>query len=77
MQAFARMHDTPRAVAEAAPAGLGIAWMPQLVPSQCSATVMRSPLPLTKEPTAVQAFGELHDSSKVLIRERGPGSAEA
>ena len=43
MQAVADVHDTPLRTLRPAPAGLGVAWTDQLVPSQRSASVSLLP----------------------------------
>jgi hypothetical protein len=64
MQAVAEVHDTPlRSALSVTPMGLGVAWTDQVVPSQRSAMVPSPPEPTLTGPTAVQAVGEVHDTS--------------
>ena len=58
MHVLADAHDTPDKPLSIAPAGLGVGWIDQLVPSQrCTSG------PLTEAPTTVQALGDAHDTA--------------
>jgi hypothetical protein len=58
MHAFADEHDTARSSLKPAPAGLGVLWSDQLVPSQASAKALR----VSPVPTAVHAIADKHDT---------------
>ena len=47
VQAVAEGHDTPRNSLPADPAGLGVAWMLQVVPFHASASSAVAPLPVS------------------------------
>jgi hypothetical protein len=47
VQALADVHDTPNSPLKVAPAGFGVGWIVQLVPSQASANVTVVPALLT------------------------------
>jgi len=53
-------HDTPDNVASRAPAGAGVAWITQAVPSSASASGTRMPARSFVAPTAVQDEAEGH-----------------
>jgi len=55
VQADGDVQDTLANWLGAAPAGLGVGWMRQAVPSQCSDKVRRMPDPPAEYPAAVQA----------------------
>lgn len=57
MQSLSDVHDTPLRAVCVAPAGLGVGWIDQLVPSQPSANALGLMLP-----TTVQAVLEVHDT---------------
>jgi hypothetical protein len=57
VQALVEVHDTPLRLAYAAPVGVGVDWIDQLVPSQRSTN---GPFPMW--PTAVHAVAEVHDT---------------
>jgi hypothetical protein len=59
VHAVADVHETPVRKLIGAPAGAGIGWMLQLVPSHLSAITCRAPL----FPTAVHAFGEVQETA--------------
>jgi hypothetical protein len=61
VQVVEDVHDTPFRAMVVAPAGLGVLWIVQLVPSQISASV-RWVLPTSYDPTAVHAVADVHDT---------------
>jgi hypothetical protein len=62
VQAVVAVHDTLLRLKELPLVGLGVDWIDQLVPSQCSANV-EALLPPTADPTAVQAVVEVQDTA--------------
>lgn len=62
MQAEAEAHDTLMSWIDVAPAGFGVGWIVQSVPSQRSARVTCTPEPSMEYPTAVQIDEEAHDT---------------
>ena len=62
VQAVADVHETPLRALTEAPAGLGVAWMDQLVPFQDSASVAWVPVLPVESPTAVQAVADVHET---------------
>ena len=62
MQALAEVHDTADKRLVVAPTGLGVAWIVQRVPFQCSARVPSVPALLACEPVAVHALAAEHDT---------------
>jgi hypothetical protein len=61
------VHDTALSRLLVAPVGLGVGWIAQLAPFQCSANVTRWPALSTKSPMAMQAVLDAHDTPwKVL-----------
>src|SRR5215813_680830 len=65
-QRAAEGQETPSKVSWRGFGGVGMGWMVQLVPSQCSASVC-SPLP-SAVPTAVQLFGESQETASSADR---------
>ena len=61
MQAEAEVHDTPVSRLLLTPAGSGVGWTVQRVPSQCSDNVTR-PDAFEVHPTAVHEVGELQET---------------
>jgi hypothetical protein len=49
-----------------APAGLGVGWIAQVLPFQCSASVTRAPA-APEEPIAVQFVEVVHDTPDKLL----------
>ena len=77
VHALAEVHDTPLRALTEAPAGLGVAWMDQAVPFQCSASVpWRPPLP-EEYPVAVHALAEVHETALKMLPEAPAGCGVA
>ena len=77
VHALAEVHDTPLRALTEAPAGLGVAWMDQAVPFQCSASVpWRPPLP-EEYPVAVHALAEVHETALKMLPEASAGCGVA
>jgi hypothetical protein len=55
-------HDTPNRRLLAAPVMVGVRWIDQRVPFQCSANATPAPARLVKYPTAVQVVPDAHDT---------------
>src|SRR5271155_297329 len=70
MQADAEVQDTPYRKLEGAPAGLGVRWMRQCLPFQCSASVTSVSPSLPALPTAVHEVADQHDTPNRVL----PGS---
>ena len=70
VQAVADEQDTPPKLLDVAPAGLGMDWIDQRVPFQCSASVgPAGPAVLVlAPPTAVQALADVHDTPLKLLK---------
>ncbi len=62
VQASREGHQTPASESLVAPRGDGAGWIAQFVPSHRSTSVSSKPAELPKNPTAVQEFGEVHDT---------------
>jgi hypothetical protein len=77
VQAVAAEHDTARSSLASDPAGLGTAWIRQLVPFHRSASDVVVPVLPLCAPTAVQAFAAEHDTAKNPLSgwPAGPGTA--
>jgi hypothetical protein len=61
---LAPRHETPKRALKTAPAGLGLAWMDQLVPFHASARVrLEPPVPETQLPAPVQEVSVGHETS--------------
>jgi hypothetical protein len=75
VHAVADVHDTPSRPLVVVPAGLGTVWIDQLVPFHRSANGRELPVLLIKEPTAMQAVLEVHDTcaSPLDVAPGGPG----
>jgi hypothetical protein len=67
VQAVADEHDTPRSRLFLAPVGLGVGWMDQRVPFQCSASVSSPEELLKYDPAAVQEVTDGHDTPCKLL----------
>jgi hypothetical protein len=63
VQAVAELHDTPYKALSMAPSGLGAVCTVQEVPFHTSANVSKKPELPEKDPTAVQAVAELHETA--------------
>jgi hypothetical protein len=67
MHAVVDAHETPDStpplLVTATPGGFGVLWIVQFLPRQRSASVTGSPSLLALGPTAVQAFGAVHDTA--------------
>ena len=63
VHAFSDTHDTPLRALSVAPTALGVGWISQLVPSQCSTSATTEQHDSVSEPTAVQSVGDEHDTS--------------
>jgi hypothetical protein len=55
------VHETPSSPLPLAPAGFGVGWIDQLVPSRRCASVTSTSAPLVKNPTAVQESTREHE----------------
>ena len=77
VHALAEVHDTPLRALALAPAGLGVAWMDQAVPFQCSASVPWRPRPLKEFPVAVHAAAEVHETALKMLPEAPAGCGVA
>jgi hypothetical protein len=64
VHADADAHDTPSRLLPAAPFGLGVLWIAQLVPFHRSARVACAPAPLVKLPTATHADADVQDTAE-------------
>jgi len=60
---LADVHETPEKVLDASPAGVGVDWIDQLVPSQASAKVTLGPELSAALPTASQEVEEMHETA--------------
>jgi hypothetical protein len=67
VQAVAEVHDTPVRLLFWAPGGGGVAWVAHLAPSQRSARLTLTPLPPSKDPTAVQAVADGQETAERLL----------
>jgi hypothetical protein len=70
VHAVAVVHTTPVSGAPCAPAGLGVLWIDQVLPSQRSAKDAEEGRPA---PTAVHAVVEVHDTLRSPVTSRPPG----
>ena len=74
VHALADTHDTPDSWTKSAPAGLGVVWIAQLVPSHRSANDTLNSMPpappLYWQPTAVHALADTHDTPSSWTRSR-------
>jgi hypothetical protein len=76
MQAAAELHEMADRTLpgnESASVGSGVGWMVQAVPFHSSASVKSVLALLWKNPTAVQAVAELHDTPLNWLTAAGPG----
>jgi hypothetical protein len=75
VQLVGAAHETSYRELAAAPAGLGVSWIDQVLPFQRSARVNAAPLLVWYSPTAVQLVGEVHDTccSALLVAATGLG----
>jgi hypothetical protein len=76
MQAAAELHEMADRTLpgnEPASAGLGVGWRLQAVPFHASANVSSVLALFWKNPTAVQAVAELHDTPLSWLTAAGPG----
>ena len=62
MHRFREAHDTPFSALEVAPAGVGVGWTVQVLPSRRSAKAPADPV----APTAVQSLLDAHDTADRL-----------
>src|SRR5580704_9549311 len=60
VQAVALVHETRLSALSGASLALGVDWISQVEPFQCSARVNVCPAPLWKDPTALHAIGDVH-----------------
>jgi hypothetical protein len=67
VQSRAAVHDTPFKSA-VAPARLGVGWISQLTPFQCSANVTWAPLLVEWIPTAVQSRAAVHETPNKRLK---------
>ena len=73
---FDDTHDTPFRLMSVAPTGAGVAWIDQLIPSQCSTSATTEQHDSVSDPTAVQSVGVEHDTSlrPALVAPGGSGA---
>src|SRR5215510_14058599 len=77
VHALAEVQDTAKNSATADPAGLGVAWTRQLVPSHRSASAVVVPVASVWAPTAVHAVGEVQETAKKPLSGRPGGLGAA
>jgi hypothetical protein len=63
LHAVVDAHDTPQSTLSVAPVGAGIGWIDQPTPSHRSTNGAVVPALSTKDPTAVQAVVDVHDTA--------------